>query len=72
MKSRSRTKKVSYVLQVQCIKPPQMNEKEFLAQLRGILFESGIRREGQSAPTVSVIQRTETFLSAKDAGGGAS
>lgn len=63
--SRSRTKHVSYVLQVQCNKLAEMNEKEFLALTRQVLFDGGIGRNG-AQPTVSVISRTETYLSAKD------
>ena len=62
-RTRSRIKKVSYVLQVSCNKPADLNEKEFLEAIRSALFHHGIGRDGSSA-AVSVIKRTEEFLTA--------
>lgn len=61
-KSRSRIKKVSYVLQVSCNKTHSMNENEFLESVRCALFQAGIGLE-ERAPRVSVLKRVEEFLS---------
>lgn len=60
-RARSRIKKVSYVLQVTCDKIPDMNEKDFLGIIRGVLHQHGICLDKQS-PKVSVVRRVEEFI----------
>jgi len=70
--AKNRTKKVSYVLQVTCNKIPQMNENEFLAEVRRRLFDptyycdkhpSPIEFEG-THPRVSVYRKVEEYHAA--------
>lgn len=72
-KSRSRLKKVSYVLQVQCEKIPDMNEPEFLAEIRRRINGGAPTPVGQfppepitfggTFPRISVLKRIEEFIS---------
>lgn len=74
-RTRSRTKKVSYVLQVTCDKIPEMNEAEFLQEVRARLFDAkgqlmppvqfiGIKANdtGYTFPRVSVLRRIEEYI----------
>ena len=61
-RTRSRTKKTSYILQVTCDKLAGMNERDFLAHVRETLAGDGnIMLEGQ-LPRVSVVKRIEEFV----------
>lgn len=71
MRNRSRTKKVTYVLQVTCDKIPEMNEKEFLQEVRDRLYDlkPPSAKFGQTAivlngqyPRVSVLRKVEEYL----------
>lgn len=68
-RTRSRMKKVSYVLQVTCDKLPEMNEKEFLEEVRARIHNV----KGQDSapelimlnsgrPRVSVLRRVEEYI----------
>ena len=57
----SRLKKVSYVLQVTCDKTHEMNEGEFLNQVREALQLQGIRL-ADGRVTVSVTKRIEEYI----------
>lgn len=61
----SRTKKVSYVLQVTCDKTSPDNETDFLNRVRGALVNNGVFLES-NPPRVSVIRRVEEYISVKD------
>lgn len=71
MRTRSRTKKVSYVLQVSCDKVPEMNEKEFLQEIRDRIYDAagkytvGGHLVGVNGglPRVSVVKRLEEYIS---------
>lgn len=69
-RARSRTKKTSYVLQVTCDKLPNMNETEFLQEIReriqgqaptGQFPPDFIGIDGKS-PRVSVTKRVEEYV----------
>lgn len=69
---RSRNKRTTYVLQVTCEKLPDMNEAEFLREVRTRLHDcngyhvkenSDIALAG-ALPKVSVLKRIEEFLPA--------
>lgn len=67
---RSRMKQVSYVLQVTCDKIPEMNEKEFLDEIRRRIYDPSYYADKQfkligingSSPRVSVIRRVEEYI----------
>lgn len=60
-RTRSRVKHVTYTLNVTCNKTPEMNERDFLEQVRIVLDQGGINLDG-TRPRVSVIRRVEEYL----------
>ena len=60
-RTRRRIKRVTYTLQVTCEKPANMNEQQFLNEVRNTLHdELHVTLEG-NRPRVSVLKRTEEF-----------
>lgn len=61
-RSRARIKRVTYELKVTAVKPPEMNEQEYLNWIRAHVTPATVATNDVDRPKVSVMKRTEEFL----------